>query len=403
MKNIDVKKLTHQVVAQALGETYMTEHGYLEAIPADKLADVGKDIVNSENTVEKATKALLVLLAKHEIYADDFEPSYKDLMIDRIEWGGFIERSFIDFADIMDDPMYNLDTLTGADIAGIEHAYYKPKVASKIYDEGKGIMIPISIQRSLLTEAFHSYDAMASYVAKYRSKVRDTLKLALDRYAAVMVEVGIAISAKATNTAVYLLTEALNAGVEGITQTTTATQALENPAFLRFMAAKIGEVSDNMRIPTTAYNNGNFAVGASNQKLYMISKVARKMDVNLYSDTYHLDKIVVDAKRIPMWQAVNENGASPSKFTWGATSTVALAADNTNKLGIGTEAVTLENVAAFMFDYRAIGMTVFKEYTTSNYTACADFWNEFIHSLVNMIVDSTVPMVAFIIGFAPTV
>lgn len=401
MKLNDVITLTHQVVGQALGETYMTEHGYLEAIPADKLADVGKDIADAENTVEKATKSLLVLLAKHEVMADDFKPIFDDLMIDRVEWGGFIERSFIDFADIMEDPMYKLDTLSGADIAEIEHAYYKPKVASKIYDEGKPILIPVSIQRSLLTEAFRSYDAMASFIAKIRSKVRDTLKLALDRYAAVMVEVGIAISAKATNTAVYLLTEALAAGVDGITSTTTAEEALENPAFLRFMAAKIGEISDNMKIPTTAYNNGNFAVSANNQKLYMLSKVARKMDVNLYSDTYHLDKIVVDAKRIPMWQAVNENGVSPAKFSWDATSTIALAADNTNKLGIGTSAVTIADVAALMFDYRAIGMTVFKEYTTSNYTACADFWNEYIHSLVNMIVDSAFPMVAFIIGFAP--
>lgn len=401
MNNIDVKALTRQIVAEALGETYMSEHGYLEAIPADKLADVGKDIADAENTVEKATKSMLVLLAKHEIYADEFKPIFDDLMVDRVEWGGFIEHSFCDFADIMDDPMYSLDTLSGADLAEIEHTYYKPKVASKIYDEGKGVMIPISIQRSLLTEAFRSYEAMSSFVAKIRTKVRDTLKLALDRYAAVMVEVGIAISAKATNTAVYLLSEALTAGVDGITSTTTAEEALENPAFLRFMAAKHGEIADNMKIPTTAYNNGNFAIATSEPKLYMLSKVARKMDVNLYSDTYHLDKIVVDAKRIPMWQAVNENGVSTSKFTWDATSTIALAADNTNKLGIGTSAVTIADVASFMFDKRAIGMTVFKEFTTSNYTACADFWNEYIHSLVNMIVDSTFPMVAFIIGFAP--
>lgn len=401
MKLNDVKTLVHQAVAQALGESYMSEHGYLEAIPANALVDVGKDIEDMENGAEKFTKALITILAKREIYADDFKPLFNDLMVDRVEWGGFIERAFIDFADIMDDPMYALDTLSGGDIAAIEHAFYRPKVASKVYDEGKGIMIPISIQRALLFESFRSYDGIASYVAKIRSKVRDTLKLALDRYASVMVEVGVAISAKATNTAVYLLTEALTAGVDGITSTSTAEEALENPAFLRFMAGRMGEISDNMNVPTTAYNNGTYPIAAQNKRMYMLSKVARKLSTNLYSDTYHRDEIVVNAKTVPMWQAVAGSAIDTDKFSWDTASTVAFAADNTNKLGIGTSAVTIANVAGIMFDYRAIGMTVFKEYTTSNYTACADFWNEFLHSLVNCIVDSTFPMVVFLIDFAP--
>lgn len=401
MNVIDNTTLVHKAAAQALGTTYMQEHGYLEAIPADKLADVGKDITDSEATVEKYTKALLVLMARHEIYADEFQPLYDDLMIDRVEWGGFIERSFIDFADIMDDPMLQLDTLSGGDIAAIEHKFYKPKVASKIYDEGKGIMIPISIQRSLLSESFRSIEARDSFLAKIRSKVRDTLKLALDRYAAIMVEVAIAISAKATNTAVYGLSEALAAGVDGIAADTDPEEALENPAYLRFIAGRFGEIADNMKVPTTAYNNGNFPIASAKTRFYMLSKVARKLSVNLYSDTYHLDKIVVNAKTIPMWQAVAGSAVDTNKFSWDVASTIALAADNTNKLGIGTAAVTIANVMGIMFDYRAIGMTVFKEYMTSNYTACADFWNEYIHSLVNMIVDSTFPIVAFINDFAP--
>mgnify|MGYP003292994580 CR=1 FL=1 len=51
-----------------------------------------------------------------------------------------------------------------------------------------------------------------------------------------------------------------------------------------------------------------------------------------------------------------------------------------------------------MWNKYALGMTVFKEYTTTSYTASADFWNEFVHSVTNQLLDSDFPMVAFIVG-----
>ena len=72
----DVTTLTQQIVAQSMGKEYMTQNGYLTAIPADKLVDVGKDVLNTDATTEKATKALVSLLARREVETGNF--NYED-------------------------------------------------------------------------------------------------------------------------------------------------------------------------------------------------------------------------------------------------------------------------------------------------------------------------------------
>lgn len=401
MKLVDVKELTRQMVAQSLGHEYMEQNGYLTAIPEEKLVEVGKEISQAGMTTEKATKALGVLLAKREIDEGNFNEIFPDLWVDRIEWGGFIERDKIDFADIMDDPVMNITN--GTDYSSIEHTYYQPKVRSKIYEEGKGIMIPISISREPLTEAFRNYDSMNAFVSKILAKVRMTLRLAMDRYKAALVSCAIAVSTKGTKTAVYLIDEALKEGIAGITENTTGEQALSNPAYVRFVAKKIDEVRANMKATTSAFNNGSWATASNKNFLYLISRYTRNLKFDVQSGLFHENKIAFgDYREVPMWQSpIYDSTNTDGAFSYDAVTEIDLSADPTNKLGIGTEAVQITDVLGVLFDRKALGITIFKEYTTTNYTACADFWNEFLHCLTNQLLDSDYPIVAFINGKKP--
>lgn len=399
MKLETVKTIVQQMVSQSMGQTYMEQNGYLTEIPYDKLVDVGRDVTDADNTVEKATKALCVLLARREIDEGRFEPLYGDILVDRIDWGGFIERDKIDFADIMDDPVFNVTN--GTSYAEIEHKYYQPKVASKIYQEGKAIMIPISIQRATLTEAFRSYDAMNSFISKIQSKVRMTLKLAIDRYCSSLVNGAIAVSCKATNTAVYLLDDALADGVDGITAETTPTQAMANKNFILYVAKKIAEVRDNMKMCTSVYNNGTWATASFDNILYLLTDYTRSLKFDVKSGLFNREDVGFgDYKSIPAWQSVKDSDGD-NAFAFASASALDFAEDPTNKLGIGVERVELSNVVGLLFDRKALGLTVFKEYTTTSYTASADFWNEFVHSVTNQILDSDYPIVAFVVGRRP--
>lgn len=392
----EVKTITQMSVAQTMGHEYMTQNGYLTEIPAEKLADVGRDIMDSTMLTEKYTKALSVIMARRESYVDEFKPLFGDILVSREEWGGYIERDYIDFADIMDDPIMTLED--GKDYSAIEHKFYKPKVSSKIFEEGKAIMIPMSYQRASLTESFNSYDGMNAYLSKIRQKTRDTLKFAFDRYAGILVECGIAISEKATKTAVHLLTEAKAEGIVAAEITSAdAVKLLNNKEFLLFVLRRMSQVRSNMLVPSVAYNNQDLAVQSDRNILYLNTWLSRAIQFGIYSAAFNKNDVTIEYKEIPMWQASKAAQASETLFDYDTTTTVSFAADTTNKLGIGTESVKINNVIGFLFDYRAIGMCIFKEYTTSNYTACGDFWNEFTHSLTNQLVDSKFPMVAFIL------
>ena len=102
MKLIDVTTITKQLVAEVLGTTYMEQNGYLEAIPAEKLVDIGKDVTDTVATTERAINSMIVLLTRHEIEVADYAKLFGSIQVTREEWGGFIERTKLKIADIME-------------------------------------------------------------------------------------------------------------------------------------------------------------------------------------------------------------------------------------------------------------------------------------------------------------
>ena len=69
----------------------------------------------------------------------------------------------------------------------------------------------------------------------------------------------------------------------------------------------------------------------------------------------------------------------------------------TNTESLQITVILMNNVVALVKDRRSIGICPFKEKSTTSYTACADFWNEYLQILVNYILDANFSMVAFII------
>ena len=394
MKLQDVKTLTQQALAQSLGQNYMEQNGYLEGIPAEKLIDIGHDIDELGST-EKFTKALVSLMAKFECSTMGYDMIFKDIVVDRIEWGGFIQRVKIDLADIYDDPMTN--PINKQSYAELEHTFFQPKCTAKIYEEGKDLMIPISIASEILKESFKSWDGLNAFLSQIRQTVRETRDMVLDTWSNTLVNSAIAVSCKATNTEVKLKTMAVADGVEGVTSGSTPSQLLQNPKFLAYASEKIGVIRSNMKARTNCYNNKNISVGAINQLAYFVTPFVKARQNGLLADTYNRDERNIGKfVEVPRWQAVKSESISDSSpFGLEDISKIKLSAYSTNKLGIGTEEVELSNIIGVVMDKRAIGVCAFREKMTTNYTASADFWNEFLHLLVNVLLDTDYNIVAF--------
>ena len=389
MKKVDVVKLTQEAVAQTMGADYMSEKGGIKAIESFRLADIGEDVLNS-GTVDQYVKSILTQLGKMYVDSKAYAAELPSLFIDSFEWGGYLERVYFKPQDLIQDEMYNLvDGNTYED-----HKFYQPKASAKIFEEVKNIMTPISIVADQIKEAFQGWDQMNAFLSGIQNNVNNTLTLASEAYAHMLIQCGIAVAEKNTHHSVHLLTEAIAKKV--LATGTTAAAALESPEFLRFALKRIAQVKKNMKRYTIAFNNGQIPTftNDADAKLALLTDFTTAAGFTARANTFNANELNIgEYDEVACWQAFSDT--SKANFDYSTNSTIKIAADSTNKLGIGTEAVTITDVIGVLYDTRAMGISLTKSKVTSNYTAIADFWNEYHHKQVNYILDPNFNIVTF--------
>lgn len=392
MKFVDVVTVVQNAVAQAMGSDYMAKVGDLANLDSYKLVELGKDVLDT-GTVDTYTKSLLSQLGKMFIDSRKYEGEMPSIFIDSFEWGGYIERVGFDLAEIIADPKWNLTNNT--DYSSHEHKFYQPAVRAKIFEEAKAIMTPISIVDDQLKESFNSWEQMNSFLSGVRTTVENTIRMGLLSMAHMLVQCAIAVSDKATHTAIHLKTEAIAQGIAGVTEGDTVSKLFNNPDFLVFTAHRIAETMDNAKVYSEAFNDGSRPTFTDTDyaRLMVNNGFIRALQFNVESKFFNPEKLSFGKyDKITSWQGIKD---STSKFTPELTTKVAIAGDTNNKLGIGTADYT-SNCIALFFDKYALGICPYKRKVTSQYTASADFWTEFHHTLVNMIIDSSFNLVAFL-------
>lgn len=403
MKLVDVVQITRNAIAQTMGADYMPllgEDGQpisnadLAALPAQTLADIGKD-VTSETNITSINAGLLAGLGRHVIEARIFNTKLPSLYVESFDWGGFLERTRIGLGDIMADPMYG--KIAGTSYADIEHTYYGQDVHSKIFEEAKALMTPMSTEREELREAFTSWDKMNSFLSARQAKIKSTINLGLAVMEKMIISCAVAISDIKNNSAVHLISEAVAEGVidqiNGVNP--TYSQVRRNPAWLAFVGERMKQVRGYMQAePSTAFNDGTMPTWCDSQpNLIVLEDLVSKYTFYVKANTFNAEEIGLGSMdTITSWQAVKDDA---KKYDAETLSTIAIEADPKAKIGT-TSGYTQEGVLGLMFDPMAIGISLMRNKVTSSYTACADFWNDFHHQLVNYLVDSSYGIVAFI-------
>ena len=389
MKKVDVVKITQEAVAQTMGADYMSEKGGLKAIESFRLPDIGEDVLNS-GAVDQYVKSILTQLGKMYVDSKAYAAELPSLFIDSFEWGGYLERVYFKPQDLIQDEMYNL--VDGATYE--DHKFYQPKASAKIFEEVKNIMTPISIVADQIKEAFQGWDQMNAFLSGIQNNVNNTLTLASEAYAHMLIQCGIAVAEKNTQHSVHLLTEAIAKKV--LSTGATAAEALESPEFLRFALKRIAQVKKNMKRYTVAFNNGQIPTftNDADAKIALLTDFTTAAGFTARANTFNANELNIgDYDEVACWQAFSDT--SKANFDYSTNSTIKIAADSTNKLGIGTEAVTITDVIGVLYDTRAMGISLTKSKVTSNYTAIADFWNEYHHKQVNYILDPNFNIVTF--------
>lgn len=390
---MDIKNIHTAIVnavSQFMGAEYMTaDNGDIKPLDTALIVDVGKAATAADAGLDNIFKALVTQIGILDIQNERYTTELPSIFIKNFEWGGYLERVYFDPLDTFNDPMYSLTT--GTDYSAMEHTYYQPKVKAKLYTEAKPIVTPISRTEDQIKDAFTGLTQLESFMAGVAMEVENTNNLVLDTLAHALVSAGIAISDKATGTARHLLTEMKTLGI--MANDATAEDVIKSEAGLAYCYKEIAKTRKYMTRRTTAFNNGEIPVFSTVVHAAILSEFIKAAEI--YLKRVSFDNSVTtfgDYDEVTMWQG---NTAFNKSFTFDNVSTVCINPDPDDKLGIGSDIYNPSYCIGLLYDWRALGICPFRQKTSSSFTASAMFWTTYHHLLVNHLVDSNYPMVAF--------
>jgi len=429
-----VVDITKSAIAQLTASGYMDEGFELAELNDTTIVDLGNKLNIQDGSIAENSpadimyKALMSQIGKIIIDSRSYVAQLPSLYVDTVNWGLFTEMITYELSDVMVDEMWNPDgfipysqtstkteqvfdpenpstpketTITvydganeGVRIAGIEFGFYKPPIAAKLYKKCHGIMIPLTVGREQMFTAFSSADEYSRFVAGLYNTVENTIQLKAEIYALMTVSMGVA-KARANKNEINLLTEYNTLTNKSLTVDAYAT----DEDFQRYCLRRISDVKSNLQRFTAAYNNHEHITFASDTKIILLKQFANALKFGVRANTYQERLIGIgEFDTVNAWQAVTAN--SSDMFDFETASTISLSQQAATDAGIDTPATnkTIKHVVGVIYDRLAMGITIDKRKTTSQYSASRDTTNFFYHSLVNYIVNDNYPIVSFVIA-----
>ena len=394
MKLENVVEITSAGIAQALGEEYNEQIGTLSPTNSGVLADLGTKITSAQSFEQLFINGVLEVMGRMEIEdmvyrSDDFN----SMMVDRDKYPGFMARIYFEPSDnIMSDPSFDLKA--GENYAELEHTYFGAKYSQKIFDEQIDLLGAMSYSHEDLITAFRGWDEMETFLSGKRASILSILDIRLSVWKHMLAQTAIAMSYQ-QGSAVKLITE-----YKKLVPTfdKTGTAALYDKGFLAFMAETMSNTKDYVKKMTTAFNNGGHVTFATRINFWLLKAIDSRLRYGLRADTYN-EKLLSfgDYETVTNWQGV---ASEEDKFDLSTLSTIMLDSNSVTKLGLTANDsgnFTKSGVVGLMADWRAIGLTIIREYANSSYTASGSFTTDFYHYLSRAIVDTNYPIVAFVL------
>lgn len=408
--NQSVVDITKSAIAQLTAKGYMDSTYTLTELNDATIVDLGTKLKIQDGSIAENSpadvmcKALMSQIGKIVIDSRSYVAQLPNLFVDAINWGLFTEMITYELSDVMTDEMWNPNGFInyssvggkeeGERIAGLEFGFYKPPITAKVYKRTHGIMTALTIGREQMFTAFSSTDEYSRFVAGLYNSIENTLQLKAEIYALMTVSMGIA-KARANNNEINLLQE-YNTLTK---QTLTVDDYATNADFQRYFLKRMSDVKSNIMRFTSAYNNHEHITFASEPRVILLNQFANALKFGVRANTYNEKLLGIgDYDTVNAWQAVTTN--STDMFDFETASTISLSEASAKEAGIATPASnkTIKHVVAVIYDRLAMGITLDKRKTTSQYSASRDTTNFFYHSLVNYIVNDNYPIVSFTIA-----
>ena len=396
MKVTQIATITNTIVSEMLGDDAISTENL------ENIVDIGQLVMNQNNWYDAFTGRLMDHVGKCVTTNREFFPSkvFERLWKESYEFGAILERITVTLPDAEDNPSWNLVDQQSYN----SEIFYKPTVSMNCFNVKDTFQIPISIVEDQVKSAFSSREQYIAFVTGIYTAVNNSIKIRLEQMAK-----------RAVNNMIYATYDdavtngqfdpsgtddggpryvnVLHMYNSQFNQTLTAAQAVHDPDFLRFFSYILYLTSDRMREISSVFNiiGETRFTAKEDQNIFVLSEIAKALDVYLYADTYHEEYTKLPGyESITAWQGISD-GSSYYSF------------DNDSEVNVKNDVVQGQTagpcygVAAVIFDREAIAVTNEKQKVTSAYSARGDFTTYYYKSELGLLNDLSMNCVVFVI------
>lgn len=412
---------TKEAISQLIAKGYMDAEsaGELTALNDQYIIDLGQKInpdgngeFNVGSPADIVFKSFMTTFSKIITDTRAYRARLQKLFVDPAQWGLMREEIMIDLSDVMIDEMWNYagyvpwntpesggvmpGQVEGSRIASIEFGFYRPPVSVKLYQKVHAVMVALTTMRDQFFAAFRGVDELNQFLAGLYNSVENTLQVKAEVYAMMCVSMGIA-TAFANNNMYDLRASYAAAG--GLTTGKTAAELLDIPDFQRHMLQQISLAKDYMAGYNALYNDHEIGTFTNEPNVILLSQAASAAKFGVRAQTYNEKLLGIgDFDTIPAWQAPIKSGDT-QPYGFDTASSISLTAAAATEAGITSDdPVTLSGIVAVLYDRRAMGITVDKRKSTSQYSGARDSLNTFYHAAISYTVNSSRPICGFYIS-----
>ena len=309
-----ISNIVNDSVKDALGKT----EG-ITTLDSSDIVSMGKALA-SHDLYDMFFKSLTNRIAKTVYFVRVYEGSKRSVLRDEHEFGAFIQKTYTEMPDAVDNATWNESGTKTFPQASPYDVQATIGVSSLIFG-GKGTWT-IEIVRPIeqIKSAFLDNASMMRFIDSIYIAIQNSFKLEEERLTALAVNTSMA-SCLSGGVSRNLLAE-YNA--KHADNPLTVESALENADFLKFASKEINLTVKNMAVLSTAFNKAKYTTFTSKENLVveMLNHFASASDMYLQADTFHneLTKLP-NFENVPFWQS------SGNKFDFTTCSSI----DITNK------------------------------------------------------------------------
>lgn len=335
-------------------------------VDTSSLIALGDSVLSSDATKDAFMGQLTDRIGKTIFSVRPYESADENVVKHSFDFGMALQKIYVDLPDTETNTSWEIGE---EDFTPSFAPVIKPTVREKLFVSLNTFEISVTIPDDILKTAFLSAEGMATMIDAIFMAVENRLEIAMESMVNLTRAAFIArkLSASSKCGAINLLA-AYNTQFG---TTVKAKDALYTPEFLRYAASQISLWTKRMRKMSSLFNDETVSTGngykrhtpAEDLVLTVLDDFAETTASYLQADTFHKELVALPRyNTVPYWQ-----GSGPA-FDFSSLSTVNVKID-------ANTTVNQSGVIAVAYDWQALGATINRKKTTTEYNGRSEYTN----------------------------